>query len=104
MSKPLTDRAPIADRAPARRTIVILLVSSGVLLIAFIAVAYVLSAASAFGKMAETETHIYESPLFATAVEATKACGIKLPQEARNIQIVSRSEWLEYEEYVRFEA
>ena len=53
--------------------------------------------------MAEMETGAYEPPMFATAAEAIKACGIKLPAEARNVRVVTRKEWLEYEEYVRFE-
>lgn len=39
-----------------------------------------------------------------TASQAQSILGIKLPPEAKNIQAASDSQWIEYEQYLRFEA
>jgi hypothetical protein len=108
MSEPVHEQPrPSPHHPPLKRGRGAILVGSIIAAVVFAGVVFLImavnDAGSAFDKMAESETRVYEPPMFATGAEATKACGIKLPAEARNVQVVTRKEWLEYEEYVRFE-
>lgn len=50
------------------------------------------------------DPHVHEPAAIATAADASEACGIPLPPEARNIRVAGWSQWIAHEDYLRFEA
>src|SRR4051812_17576566 len=46
------------------------------------------------------DLHVYEPEAFATAAEASKACKIPLPPEAKNVRVAGWSQWVAHETYL----